>query len=411
MFLLEGRGDAADGWAVGSLVAIQPRLVLALDQVTPESIPAALAQIDRLRAERSLVSRGANTGLAVLLGYNALNRSVAAQGNSRLPDIVVLEVDRSIVASNGRFEFSSPDVERWLESISGQREVGVERVAAHATGAARTSLPRERYLAAVEKVRQAIARGEVYQANLCQQLSCDYRGDPLEYFRNQLDLQPAPRAAFLSTHHGAMASLSPETFVVSDGKNIQTVPIKGTRPRYDNLEQDRAAAAELLASEKDRAELLMIVDLERNDFGRICRTGSVNVTELAALRSYSNVHHLVAKVHGELKQPFQFSHSLAAIYPGGSITGAPKIASMRLLERLEPRRREWFTGSLFWCADDGSIDSSILIRTVQFTQDEALIGAGGGVVTDSDPETEWHESNHKVRGLTQTLGFDPQEAR
>jgi para-aminobenzoate synthetase component 1 len=208
-----------------------------------------------------------------------------------------------------------------------------------------------------------------------------------------------------------MASLSPETFVVSDGKKIQTVPIKGTRPRYENPEQDRAAAAELLASEKDRAELLMIVDLERNDFGRICRTGSVSVTELATLRSYSNVHHLVAKVHGELRHPFEFSRSLAAIYPGGSITGAPKVASMRLLEQLEPLRREWFTGSLFWCGDDGSIDSSILIRTVQFTQDEALIGAGGGVVIDSEPEREWKESNHKVRGLTQTLGFDPQEAR
>ena len=155
----------------------------------------------------------------------------------------------------------------------------------------------------------------------------------------------------------------------------------------------------------------MIVDLERNDLGRVCRPGTVRVSELALLRSYAAVHHLVAGVHGEMRPGIGPADLIRATFPGGSITGAPKIRAMEILSELEPVGRHWFTGSLFWFGDDGSLDSSILIRTWIFDGHSAFLGAGGGIVADSDPEQEWIESNVKARVLARGLGFEPEEAR
>ena len=154
----------------------------------------------------------------------------------------------------------------------------------------------------------------------------------------------------------------------------------------------------------------MIVDLERNDLSRVCRAGTVRVSDLARLRSYPSVHHLVAGVHGRLNPGVVPSALIRATFPGGSITGAPKIRAMEILSAVEPVPRRFFTGSLFWFGDDGHIDSSILIRTWQFDGDTAFLGAGGGIVADSDPEQEWQESNHKARALVRAIGFDPEEA-
>ena len=154
----------------------------------------------------------------------------------------------------------------------------------------------------------------------------------------------------------------------------------------------------------------MIVDLERSDLGRVCRTGSIAVSQLAALRSFSAMHHLVARVRGELLPDVELPGLIEATFPGGSITGAPKRRAIEILNELEPVPRGFFTGSLIWLADDGSLDSSILIRSMTFSDGWASVGAGGGVVSDSDPEQEWLESNHKARALTRVLGFDPLEA-
>jgi anthranilate synthase component 1 len=152
----------------------------------------------------------------------------------------------------------------------------------------------------------------------------------------------------------------------------------------------------------------MIVDLERNDLGRICRPGSVEVPELAVLHSFPAVHHLVARVRGRIRDGVSWTEMVRAIFPGGSITGAPKKSAIERLRRVEPVARGPFTGSLFWCGDDGSVDSSILIRTAVFAGERVSIGAGGGIVADSEPEAEWAESNHKARALTRALGFDPE---
>ncbi len=272
-----------------------------------------------------------------------------------------------------------------------------------------TSLPKPAYVEAVRQLRHWIGEGRIYQANLCQRFDGTWPGDALDYYERVAAEQTVPRSAFLSIGDRCLASFSPETFVTVRDGLIETLPIKGTRPRGATEEQDRDAIDELLSSPKDRAELLMIVDLERNDLGRVCAPGSVTVPELAAPYSYPTVHHLVARVRGRIREGVSFTELARAIFPGGSITGAPKISAMECLRRLEPVERGPFTGSLFWFGDDGSLDSSILIRSVVFCGDRFWIGAGGGIVADSDPHAEWAESNHKARPLTRGLGFEPED--
>jgi aminodeoxychorismate synthase component I len=275
----------------------------------------------------------------------------------------------------------------------------------------RTSLPRDDYLRAVGTVQHHIVRGNIYQANLCQRFSVGYEGKPLDLFDELSASTAAPHSAFIRTPDFSIASLSPETFLrMRSTAELETWPIKGTRPRGGTDESDLAAASELQSSAKDRAELVMIVDLERNDLSRVCEPGTVRVSELARLRSYATVHHLVAGVHGTLRDDVDVEALVRATFPGGSITGAPKLRAMEILHGLEPVRRGFFTGSLFWFGDDGSLDSSILIRTLVFNGRQAFLGAGGGVVADSDAEQEWRESNHKARALAAALGFDPEEA-
>ena len=264
---------------------------------------------------------------------------------------------------------------------------------------------------AVRRVKGHIARGDVYQANLTQRFEAPFDADPWDLYGAIAKANPAPRSAYLEVPGLALASASPEMFVdvVADGA-AETRPIKGTRPRGATPGDDERAAAELLASAKDRAELVMIVDVLRNDLGRIARIGSVAVPELLALRSYAAVHHLVARVVAALRPAVTPSELVSAVFPGGSITGAPKERAIQILSEIEPCPRGFYTGSLFWFDDDGGMASSILIRSAIVTAGRVHIGAGGGVVADSEPEAEWSEANAKARALTRALGFEPEEA-
>jgi len=420
---LDGSGFD-DGWSVGPLVAIEPtEIALAPRAGEPDPI-GRLDALDSLVAARREAGGSAETGLLVILSYDFLAPGLRPAGDGAgLPAIAVLAVDRSLrfhrpghallsirrPLGRGAID-AGPAVERVHELLAAPAAPTLPGAACQ--GRPRTSLAREAYLTAVERVRRHIALGDIYQANLCQQFSVGYRGDPLALSGNLSRTLPAPCAAYVQTAGFALASASPETFLRADpAGNIETVPIKGTRPRGATPELDRAAASELSASSKDRAELLMIVDLERNDLGRVCRNGSIRVADLAELRSYASVHHLVARVLGRLRPATGVRDLIQATFPGGSITGAPKIRAMEILDTLEPVGRNFFTGSLFWLGDDGSLDSSILIRSLVFTGERVMLGAGGGVVADSDPVQEWEESNHKARALTEALGFDPREAR
>jgi para-aminobenzoate synthetase component 1 len=201
----------------------------------------------------------------------------------------------------------------------------------------------------------------------------------------------------------AVLSLSPERFVKVSQGQVETRPIKGTRPRGRDAAQDAAYAAELLASAKDRAENLMIVDLLRNDLGRSCRIGSVKVPELFSLESYPNVHHLVSSVTGTLAADHDALDLIAGSFPGGSITGAPKIRAMQIIDELEPSRRALYCGSLIYLDVRGEMDSSIAIRSLLVKDGQVSCWGGGGIVADSDCEAEYQESFTKVRILLETL--------
>jgi len=412
--LLDGGGGFENGWDVGPLVAVAPQLALDVSRSDGAgNVEAALTTLDGLIAERRAIGGTRETGVAVLLSYGALEPAVTQRATGG--DLVALTVDRSLRfvdqgTAVSTVRGSTTDAEKLRDRIVtlGQDE---RREAARGTTRPTTSLPREAYLDAVSRVQEHITRGDIYQANLCQRFEVDYVGDVFETYVRLAEATPAPRSAFLELPGWALVSVSPETFLRQDEpRMLETWPIKGTCPRGSSPEEDRAAAAGLLRSEKDRAELLMIVDLERNDLSRVCRAGSVEVPVLAGLRSYAAVHHLVACVRGELAAGVEPSRLLRATFPGGSITGAPKIRAMEILRALEPVGRGLFTGSLLWFGDDGSLDSSILIRSWVFGDKRARLGAGGGIVADSDPEQEWQESNHKARALAQALGFDPEEA-
>ncbi len=272
-------------------------------------------------------------------------------------------------------------------------------------------LTRPEYENMVSRAIDYIHAGDIFQANLTQRLLSDMpRGlDPFMLYRRLRSLSPAPFAAFISASDGTtILSASPERFLSLDPEGlVVTRPIKGTRPRGRTPGEDKALANELSLSEKDQAENLMIVDLMRNDLSRVCRLGSVEVSELATLESFANVHHLVSEVRGTLFPNLGPVDLLRATFPGGSITGAPKIRAMEIINELEPARRGPYCGAIAWIGFDGAMDSSIVIRTLVIKDGQVAAQAGGGIVADSDPATEYDESMDKVWALLQSL--DPGE--
>ncbi|MSS73866.1 MAG: aminodeoxychorismate synthase component I [Candidatus Latescibacteria bacterium] len=268
-----------------------------------------------------------------------------------------------------------------------------------------SSFSREGYTEAVRRVKDYIAAGDVYQVNLSQRFLARLpTGAPDLYLRLRRH-SPAPFSAYLDLGDAQILSSSPERFLRVEGRDrtVETRPIKGTRPRGETGEEDRRLASELMASEKDRAELVMIVDLERNDLGRVCRFGSVRAPELAVLEPYADVFHLVATVTGELAPDRNVTDLLRATFPGGSITGAPKVRAMEIIDELEPVSRGPYTGSLGYFSFSGDVDLNILIRTLVVKGDRVCFHAGGGIVADSDPEAEYEETLHKARGMMKAL--------
>jgi anthranilate/para-aminobenzoate synthase component I len=408
--LFDGRGGHDGAWACR--LALEPR-VIARIQGGADDPTRAMRPIDEVVARRRAAGGPGGTGVAVLVAYEAFApRSASGEASW---GVLGLEVDGVVVFPGGAAPLalgSKEVVDRAAESLARRRSPpdGSANLA-RTSGRPRTSLRREAYLRAVSRVKEHIARGDVYQANLTQRFDVSFDGDPWMLYRAIAAATPAPRSAYVEAPGLALASASPEIFVDVDRHGrAETRPIKGTRPRGATRDDDALAAAELLASEKDRAELVMIVDVLRNDLGRVALTGSVSVPELLSLRSYAAVHHLVARVVASVRGGVTPGELLAAVFPGGSITGAPKQRAIELLREIEPCPRGLYTGCLIWLDDDGSMASSILIRSAVVTGGRVQIGAGGGVTADSEPEAEWSEANAKARALTTLLGFDPEEA-
>ncbi|MFM1802294.1 MAG: hypothetical protein RJA81_1646 [Planctomycetota bacterium] len=264
-------------------------------------------------------------------------------------------------------------------------------------------LSREEYQQKVGQVLEYLKAGDIFQANFTHRFEAHGEGDPLALYEHLKNISPAPFAAYCSWDDKAVVCSSPEWFYRLDGDLAVTRPIKGTRPRGTSPEEDRKQSEELLNSPKDRAELTMIVDLERNDLGRISRFGSVQVTEPMKLESYAQVHHLVAEIQGRLRSDCDAVDLMAAMFPGGSITGAPKIRAMQIIEELETHRRGPYTGAIGYMGFDGRSAWNIPIRTILKSGSCWSYNVGGGIVIDSDPAEEFQETITKGKGMRQAL--------
>lgn len=349
------------------------------------------------------------------LGYDLGRRlerlpSIAA-ADVDMPELAIGVYDWAVVVDHerrraqlvgcGRDPHTFAQWPRLLERLarSPARPVAPFRVLTHA----RSNLSRDEYAEAFRRVQEHIRIGDCYQVNLTQRFAARADGDPWDAYLKLREINPAPFAAYLDFPDGKVLCSSPELFLRVVGDRVETKPIKGTRPRAADRARDRALADELSASAKDRAENVMIVDLLRNDLGKTCVPGSVRASKLFEVESFASVHHLVSTVEGRLAPGKDAIDLLAGCFPGGSITGAPKVSAMRIIEELEPQRRGVYCGAIGYVGYDGNLELNIAIRTLVQRGDSIYAWAGGGVVADSSVESEYQESLDKAAALLEVL--------
>ena len=419
--------------AIWSYLVADPRLVVDRPAEGPDPFASARAALRRLDGEVGMAPDGGPRFLGGLVGYLAYDLGRRLE---RLPSIAAddqplpalrLQLHDWTLAHDRRsgewwlggraLDGDATELDRRLAEVrsavvdeAGSSRQGIPRPDPDLLDGLefRSNLDRRAYEAGVESIRDAIAGGEIYQANLTRRLETPFDGDPWPLYRRLRTGDPALFAAFIPLRadgRTAIVSASPEPFlaVTADGR-VATDPIKGTRPRGVDRADDRRLARELLTSEKDRAENVMIVDVLRNDLGRVCLPGSVRVPRLCRLERTAAVQHLVSTVTGRLepgRDPFDL---LSTSFPGGSITGAPKIRAMQILERLEPVRRGPYTGAAGWIGPDGAMQTSILIRSFVADGRRLTLHVGGGITWRSDPSEEWQETIDKARGPLTAIG-------
>ncbi len=258
---------------------------------------------------------------------------------------------------------------------------------------------RGKFTSGVARIKEWIAAGHIYQANLSQAFVAEITGELFPLYETLREVSPAPMAAYLNLDGREILSSSPEAFLKISGRGIETRPIKGTRPRFSDPDEDRRSAYELQTSAKEIAELVMITDLLRNDLGQVCDFGSVEVTDMLRLESLAQVHHLVSTVTGTLRADVDSIAALAACFPGGSITGAPKKRAMEIIRELEQAPRGIYCGAIGWLGYNGESSFNIAIRTLVREGDQLIYQVGAGIVADSDPEKEYEETLHKAAGI------------
>jgi len=351
----------------------------------------------------------------------AFGRSGAATDGPRMPLIRLCFYDRLIAYDHIEKTFwlialeMPDDVERPEEKLAGLERLLAESQKVHVRQPMpadiegtdfqqiRSNMDKNYYLRAVEKIKRHIYDGDVYQINFSQRFECDFDARPIELYNWQNRYNPSGCAAYIDASKFHIVSASPEMFITITDGFIRTKPIKGTRQRLAEQGEGKRINAknfdELLSSEKEQAELNMIIDLERNDVARICRPGTRAVIQPRTIEAYPTIFHAVATVGGQLRQDVTFCDILRAMFPGGSITGAPKIRAMEIINQLEPTVRGVYTGCIGFIGIDGSVCLNIAIRTIIITADRAFVQTGGGIVADSDPQAEWEETITKARAL------------
>lgn len=420
MLLTSGQADHADNRF--DILTADPRVTLTtrggytetddgtgIQRSEEDPLQLLQRQIDRLglqpAAHPDLPFQGGALGL---FGYDLGRRfeqlPAVAQQDLNTPDMAVGLYDWALIADHHLqrltlVSLSDADARwRWLQA----QALPLPR-AFHLTSAWRSDLTREAYAARFNAVQAYIQAGDCYQVNLAQRFEARYSGDEWQAFLRLTRANRAPFSAFLRLPDSALLSLSPERFLSLQQNVIETRPIKGTLPRLADAEADRLQAEKLAHSAKDRAENLMIVDLMRNDIGRVAEPGSVSVPELFVVEPFPAVHHLVSTVRARLPATLRATDLLRACFPGGSITGAPKIRAMEIIEELEPHRRNAWCGSIGYISLCGRMDSSITIRTLIAENSTLYCAAGGGLVADSDMQSEYEETFHKVNRILPCL--------
>jgi len=289
-------------------------------------------------------------------------------------------------------------------SVSSPLDKGGHRgVTSYKIGKIKTNLSQEEYENIVKRTKNYITAGDIFQANLSVRLEMDFEGSEFKLYQNLKKINPSPFAGYINFGDIKIVSSSPERLIVKRGDKLQTRPIAGTRRRGKTKEEDNFFKEELLLSEKERAEHIMLVDLERNDLGRICKFGSVKVDELMVLEQYSHVTHIVSNVAGVLNDNITLPQIIRAVFPGGTITGTPKVRSMEVIAELEPTTRGIYTGSMGYLSYNGNLDLNIIIRTVFIFNGKAYVQAGAGIVADSIPHREYKESLYKAEALIEAL--------
>ncbi|CAI0993694.1 aminodeoxychorismate synthase component 1 [Serratia liquefaciens] len=348
-------------------------------------------------------------GALGLFGYD-LGRRVEklpqmAQADITLPDMAVGIYDWALIADHHKKTLtllSYGDTEqRWQWLCSQQSEPHQDFTL---TSRWQANMTRQQYGEKFQRIQQYLRSGDCYQINLAQRFSADYQGDEWQAFQQLNVSNRAPFSAFLRLPDNAVLSVSPERFLWLENQQIQTRPIKGTLPRMADAEQDAQQAQRLANSAKDRAENLMIVDLLRNDIGRVAEPGSVKVPELFVVEPFPAVHHLVSTITATLPERTPATELLRACFPGGSITGAPKVRAMEIIEELEPQRRNAYCGSIGYISACGTMDTNITIRTLFTESGRIYCSAGGGIVADSQEQAEYQETFDKVGRILPQLG-------
>ena len=339
-----------------------------------------------------------------------------------IPDLYMFQVDRLVVYDH------KEELLKFIVSVEGPGDYSalveevqrfwkrMEKFLTHSTGAnPRTSgnqkngnalqsnMSRKEYVECVQQAKNYIEEGDIYQANLSQRFETAYHGDPFNLFLRLRSVNPSPFSGYLKLQDFAIVSSSPERLVKVENSRVETRPIAGTRPRSSDPKIDKSLSAELLLNEKERAEHLMLVDLERNDLGRICKTGSVHVSDLMFLEQYSHVSHIVSNIKGELKPQVSVKDILRAVFPGGTITGCPKVRCMEIIGELEAESRGPYCGSFGYIGFSRYMDLNIIIRSILLKNGRACFNVGAGIVADSCPEKEYLETLDKAEAMIQVL--------
>jgi len=339
-----------------------------------------------------------------------------------IPDLYMIQVDRLlvydhkeeilkyIVSREGPGDYSGlveeiqgfwKRVEKFL-MLSANAETHPCRSAKNGNGL-QSNMSKKEYVDSVQRAKKYIEEGDIYQANLSQRFETPYEGDAFDLFLSLRSVNPSPFSGYLKLLDFVIVSSSPERLIKVENSQVETRPIAGTRPRSDDPETDKSLSAELLLNEKERAEHLMLVDLERNDLGRICKTGSVRVSELMFLEQYSHVSHIVSNIKGELRPKVTVKEILRAVFPGGTITGCPKVRCMEIINELETQSRGPYCGSFGYIAFSGYMDLNIIIRSILIKNGRACFNVGAGIVADSSPEREYLETLDKAEAMVQVL--------